>query len=118
MLKRSFRVVSRRASSSVKGAPSARSAKFLVRAMSSPTKQNIPAAAVREPSLSCRVDAESESIHFFSKLKQAPEDTIFAKIISKQIPAKIVYEDDKCLAFHDISPVAPVHILISTLPIP
>lgn len=39
-------------------------------------------------------------------------DNIFLKIIEKQIPAKIVYEDDQCLAFHDINPQAPVHVLI------
>jgi histidine triad (HIT) family protein len=39
-------------------------------------------------------------------------ETIFAKIIRKEIPAKIVYEDELSLAFHDIHPRAPVHILI------
>ena len=39
-------------------------------------------------------------------------DTIFQKIIDKELPADIVYEDDSCLAFNDINPVAPVHILI------
>ncbi len=39
-------------------------------------------------------------------------DNIFLKIINKQIPAKIVYEDDLCLAFHDINPQAPVHVII------
>jgi histidine triad (HIT) family protein len=39
-------------------------------------------------------------------------DNIFAKIIRKEIPAKIVYEDDRALAFRDINPKAPVHILI------
>ena len=39
-------------------------------------------------------------------------DTIFQKIIDKELPADIVYEDDCCLAFKDINPVAPVHILI------
>ena len=39
-------------------------------------------------------------------------DTIFQKIIDKEIPADIVYEDNSCLAFKDINPVAPVHILI------
>ncbi|HXH02995.1 MAG TPA: histidine triad nucleotide-binding protein [Candidatus Competibacteraceae bacterium] len=39
-------------------------------------------------------------------------DTIFGKIIRKELPASIVYEDDKVLAFHDIAPQAPVHILI------
>src|SRR5216683_5210801 len=39
-------------------------------------------------------------------------DNIFLKIINKQIPARIAYEDDQCLAFHDINPQAPVHVLI------
>lgn len=39
-------------------------------------------------------------------------DNIFQKIIDKQIPAKVVYEDDQCLAFHDINAQAPVHVLI------
>jgi histidine triad (HIT) family protein len=38
--------------------------------------------------------------------------TIFAKIIDREIPADIVYEDDRCLAFRDINPQAPVHILL------
>ncbi len=40
------------------------------------------------------------------------EETIFAKIIRKEIPADIVYEDDRALAFRDISPQAPVHVLV------
>jgi histidine triad (HIT) family protein len=39
-------------------------------------------------------------------------DNLFLKIIDKTIPAKIAYEDDLCLAFHDIKPQAPVHVLI------
>jgi histidine triad (HIT) family protein len=39
-------------------------------------------------------------------------DNIFTKIIAKEIPAKIVYEDDRALAFRDIGPKAPVHILV------
>lgn len=39
-------------------------------------------------------------------------ETIFDKIIQRQIPAKIVFEDDCVLAFHDVNPQAPVHILI------
>ncbi|OGT74999.1 MAG: histidine triad nucleotide-binding protein [Gammaproteobacteria bacterium RIFCSPLOWO2_12_47_11] len=39
-------------------------------------------------------------------------DTLFSKIIARQIPADIVYEDELCLAFRDINPQAPVHILI------
>ncbi len=40
------------------------------------------------------------------------EKTIFKRIIDKEIPANIVYEDDLCLAFEDINPQAPVHILL------
>lgn len=39
-------------------------------------------------------------------------DTIFGKIIRGEIPVKVEYENDRVLAFHDISPQAPVHILI------
>jgi histidine triad (HIT) family protein len=39
-------------------------------------------------------------------------DNIFAKIIRKEVPAKIVYEDDRALAFRDIDGKAPIHILI------
>ncbi len=39
-------------------------------------------------------------------------DTIFSKIINKEIPADIIYEDDLVLAFKDINPQAPVHFLI------
>jgi histidine triad (HIT) family protein len=39
-------------------------------------------------------------------------ETVFAKIIRKEIPAKIVYEDDLALAFHDIDPKAPIHVLV------
>ena len=40
------------------------------------------------------------------------EKTIFKRIIDGEIPADIVYEDEQCLAFRDISPQAPVHILV------
>ncbi len=39
-------------------------------------------------------------------------ETLFSKIINREIPADIVYEDDLCLAFRDINPQAPVHILL------
>lgn len=38
--------------------------------------------------------------------------TIFKKIIDREIPAKIVAEDAFCLAFHDVNPQAPVHVLV------
>jgi histidine triad (HIT) family protein len=40
------------------------------------------------------------------------EKTIFKRIIDKEIPADIIYEDDQCLAFRDISPQAPTHVLV------
>ncbi len=39
-------------------------------------------------------------------------DTIFAKIIDGEIPAEKVYEDEHCIAINDISPQAPVHVLV------
>lgn len=39
-------------------------------------------------------------------------DTIFSKIIRREIPADIIYEDNLCLAFRDINPQAPVHVLV------
>ena len=39
-------------------------------------------------------------------------DTIFGKIARGEIPASKVYEDDRCLAFHDVAPQAPTHILV------
>jgi len=41
-----------------------------------------------------------------------PEDCIFCKIVRGAIPAKRAYEDELVLAFHDIRPVAPVHVLV------
>jgi histidine triad (HIT) family protein len=38
--------------------------------------------------------------------------TIFSKIIAKQIPARIAYEDERYIAIHDINPQAPVHLLV------
>ncbi len=40
------------------------------------------------------------------------EECLFCRIVKKEIPAKIVFENDKLLAFRDIEPQAPVHILI------
>lgn len=39
-------------------------------------------------------------------------DSIFGKIIRREIPADIIYEDDACLAFRDVNPRAPIHVLI------
>merc|ERR1711865_684352 len=40
------------------------------------------------------------------------EVTLFDKIVKKEIPATIIYEDEQCLAFRDIAPVAPTHFLV------
>ena len=40
------------------------------------------------------------------------EDCIFCKIVKKEIPSTIVYEDEDILAFNDVNPVTPVHILV------
>ncbi|MED6266405.1 Histidine triad nucleotide-binding protein 1 [Characodon lateralis] len=39
-------------------------------------------------------------------------DTIFGKIVRKEIPVNLIYEDDQCVAFPDIAPQAPTHILV------
>lgn len=39
-------------------------------------------------------------------------DCIFCKIVNGQIPAKVIYENEKVLAFHDITPQAPFHVLV------
>jgi histidine triad (HIT) family protein len=44
------------------------------------------------------------------------QKTIFERIIDREIPAKIVYEDDLCLAFHDVAPKAPTHVLVIPKP--
>jgi histidine triad (HIT) family protein len=38
--------------------------------------------------------------------------TIFEKVIAREIPAKIIWEDEDAIAFHDVNPQAPVHVLI------
>ena len=40
------------------------------------------------------------------------EKTIFKRIIDGEIPAQIVHDDEHCLAFHDVAPQAPVHVLV------
>ena len=40
------------------------------------------------------------------------EITIFDKIVKKEIPATIIYEDDSCMAFRDVNPVAKTHFLV------
>jgi len=49
---------------------------------------------------------------FTRSLQVTKAMTIFEKIIARQIPAKIIWEDDDAVAFHDVDPQAPVHVLI------
>jgi len=44
--------------------------------------------------------------------ESAMEKTLFQKIADREIPAAIVYEDDLCVAFRDVAPAAPVHVLL------
>jgi len=50
--------------------------------------------------------------HYMDSGGEMVKDCIFCKIIKNEIPSDKVYEDEKILAFHDIEPEAPVHILI------
>ena len=43
---------------------------------------------------------------------QYDQDNIFAKILRKEIPANVIYENEHALAFHDINPKAPIHVLV------
>ena len=45
-------------------------------------------------------------------------DCLFCKIINGEIPSKKLYEDEKILAFYDISPIAPVHFLVIPTAVP
>lgn len=47
-----------------------------------------------------------------AKTAKRAEITVFEKIIKKEVKADVIFEDDKCLAFNDISPQAPVHFLV------
>ncbi|CAI1502037.1 HIT-like protein HI_0961 [Serratia quinivorans] len=51
-------------------------------------------------------------LFFLYKERQMAEETIFSKIIRREIPADVVYQDELVTAFRDISPQAPTHILI------
>jgi len=53
-----------------------------------------------------------KSLSDFPQTGVMTQKTIFKRIIDGEIPAKRVYEDDLCLAFHDVNPQAPVHVLI------
>ncbi|KAM3339761.1 14 kDa zinc-binding protein [Capsicum galapagoense] len=84
-----------------------------------PRKQNVAYHMSSENPNRSRLQVLSSHFTAMASEKEAallavPSDapTIFDKIIKKEIPADIVYEDDKVLAFRDINPQAPVHILL------
>ncbi len=64
------------------------------------------------PTMGRRGVFELEAVGITNYWKCAMSKTIFKRIIDREIPAKIVYEDDRCLAFEDVNPQAPVHILV------
>jgi len=45
-------------------------------------------------------------------MSSTPADTIFGKIVSGEIPSEFIYEDDHCIAIHDVNPQAAVHVLV------
>ncbi|RUS82715.1 hypothetical protein EGW08_009552 [Elysia chlorotica] len=78
-----------------------------------------PASAALHLSLTNYEGGVSDEVSKAQKAAISGEQTIFSKIVDKSIPADILYEDDKCLAFSDVSPQAPVHFLvIPKIPIP
>lgn len=52
------------------------------------------------------------SIVYTGCMPTEPEDTIFNRIVRREVPAQIIYQDDDVTAFRDINPVAPVHVLV------
>lgn len=58
------------------------------------------------------MSSEEKAAQQAAGLADTGAPTIFDKIISKEIPADVIYEDDLCLAFNDINPQAPVHFLV------
>ena len=58
------------------------------------------------------VDPMPDTSNVHARRYETLSETIFSKILRKEIPADLVHEDDQCIAFRDINPQAPVHILI------
>lgn len=70
-------------------------------------------ASKQKPQACCAGGQASVSCSNDGKvLNSMNEDTIFGKISRREIPADIVYEDDLALAFRDVNPQAPVHVLV------
>ncbi|KAE9050447.1 hypothetical protein PR001_g2388 [Phytophthora rubi] len=86
-----------------------RRSRLLVASTSRSSRRSLAPFACRAMSSDERAKADAAAS---SGAAAAVGETIFDKIINRQIPAKIAYEDEQCLAFHDVNPQAPVHILV------
>ncbi|PVD28071.1 hypothetical protein C0Q70_10652 [Pomacea canaliculata] len=62
--------------------------------------------------LHCATPLCSDEVSKAQTATKTAEPTIFSKILNRIIPAHILYEDEKCMAFRDVSPQAPVHFLV------
>mmetsp|Transcript_4418 Transcript_4418/g.7781 ORF Transcript_4418/g.7781 Transcript_4418/m.7781 type:complete len:185 (-) Transcript_4418:123-677(-) len=71
-----------------------------------------PTAAVRGFVTTMNEEQAAKAAAEANAANKAPVETIFDKIVRKEIPAKICFEDDLCLAFHDVNPQAPKHLLV------
>ncbi|KAH8403364.1 hypothetical protein KR222_011431, partial [Zaprionus bogoriensis] len=72
-------------------------------------KLQLQLRSFRSISINCaRMASEVEK----AQSAAASEDTIFGKILRKEIPCKFIYEDEKCVAFNDVAPQAPTHFLV------
>ncbi|XP_042464281.1 14 kDa zinc-binding protein-like [Zingiber officinale] len=69
-------------------------------------------ALLRSCRFICRNADEEAAAIAAAKVAGSGAPTIFDKIIAKEIPSTIVYEDEKVLAFRDVNPQAPVHVLV------
>ncbi|GIM09291.1 hypothetical protein Vretimale_13201 [Volvox reticuliferus] len=71
-----------------------------------------PAVTVPGRAVRAMASAEEAAAKAAAHLADTEPPTIFDKIVAKEIPANVIYEDDEALAFRDISPQAPVHFLV------
>lgn len=83
-----------------------------IRHSTTPSILNRKSLNLNRYQLSSSMSDEALRAHAAAAAGTKGQPTIFDKIIAKQIPADIIYEDDKCLAFNDIAPQAPVHFLV------
>ncbi|KAI5667549.1 hypothetical protein M9H77_17402 [Catharanthus roseus] len=88
-----------------------RASSFIPKARSLPLF-HLPINSGRIMSSSSAINDEEASARAAAATADTGAPTIFDKIIAKEIPSSIVYEDEKVLAFRDINPQAPVHVLI------